>query len=777
MKWIATWALGCLGGSALGAPSLFLTSVALAALVALATWSPRAAGRCGLAGSLLLGSLWGGWIDPPPAPVGSPEGSVVVEGTVTARRCGPPGDCRWRLEGAKAAGTALPGAIWLRGPRRGGLGPEAGDQVRVEVTLWGRRGQRNPGPPPPWARPPWRWHAVAEAVPEGAQGSPSWWQGTTAHLGSALDLPGREATGVYRAMLLGDRSGIPAPVRDAFVDTGCAHLLAISGLHLAVVGLGLHRILLWLLLLVPTLAQTRRVPALASALAILGIWAYVALIAPSQATLRAAVVLTMWLGASVFARGTRPARALALAAATLMTIQPSAALGASFQLSFAAACALVASAPRLAAITRWLGEPGRLEGAAWAWLAPRLATVYGISLVTFLATAPLAVSWFGQWAPVGVLVNVVAVPLVALVIVPLGFAWWLCTAAIPAVASPLSWLPQSAMGLLLDGLEGWAEVAGPAATSSWSHPVGLAWTVAFLALLAGGRWLRLAGVATAMGLLLMGTAPTSSALRVTVLDVGHGDAIVVQPPGGGAILVDAGGARYDGGSGAQVGRRQVVPALARLGVDAIDLLVISHADGDHIGGALQVARRLPVRQLWLPPCEGHGMAAAELARLVAAKGGAIRVAHRAPGVRWQGMELRVLWPPSTSAPLAAPCPRSRNASSLVLELRYGGRRVLLTGDMDARAEMALLGREPHLRADVLKVAHHGSRTSSSAAFLDAIRPRIALVSAPWKDGPMPPHHSVLQRLRTLARRTWLTGRDGAVQVEIAEDGSIRLRPP
>ena len=225
------------------------------------------------------------------------------------------------------------------------------------------------------------------------------------------------------------------------------------------------------------------------------------------------------------------------------------------------------------------------------------------------------------------------------------------------------------------------------------------------------------------------------------------------------LLVDAGGA-FPGGD---LGRRAVVPALRALGIQRLDLVVASHADLDHRGGLPAVLAALPVGAVWIPAGTAEEPAFARL--LEAARARAVPVFERGAGSPTAAIgDLRVtpLWPPGRSGV------RSRNDSSLVVRVEVGGRRVLLPGDVEAAAEAALVAGGAELRAEVLVLPHHGSRSSSSRAFLEAVAPELAVASAPWQGRFGMPHREVLERARAAGIPVWWTGRDGAVLVGLGQ---------
>ncbi|HKA13481.1 MAG TPA: ComEC/Rec2 family competence protein, partial [Myxococcota bacterium] len=246
--------------------------------------------------------------------------------------------------------------------------------------------------------------------------------------------------------------------------------------------------------------------------------------------------------------------------------------------------------------------------------------------------------------------------------------------------------------------------------------------------------------------------------RLIVLDVGQGDAALVQGRRG-AVLVDAGPARDDFDAGA----RCVVPALRALGVARLDLLIATHADLDHRGGLPAVLRGLEVAELWLPWGARTDPGFASVLAAAREAGTRVREAGRgSPRRQIADLAVDPLWPPRARAGR-----ESRNERSLVVRISTpGGARVLLPGDLGARAEAQWLAVESDPRADVLLLPHHGSRGSSSAAFLDAVAPRLAIASAPCRSRFGMPHPEVRARLADRAVPMAWTGRDGAVRVAL-----------
>jgi competence protein ComEC len=325
------------------------------------------------------------------------------------------------------------------------------------------------------------------------------------------------------------------------------------------------------------------------------------------------------------------------------------------------------------------------------------------------------------------------------------------------VAGGVAWLCARALRLSgdLGPAADWLDVrvAAPSLALLALHVAGLGW------LLRGRRFSGLAAIAAGHVLLAFGPlAPRADGrLHLTVIDVGQGDGMLLRSPSGGAIVVDAGGSqdpRFD------PGERRVAPVLWRAGVRRIDALVVSHAHPDHAGGVPFLLRAFRVESSWEGPAALPDPSWQRLdAALVAA--GVRRVAV-ARGARfdWGGASLSVLGP----GPPPGPLPRVRNEDSLVIDVRFGDVHLLLTGDVTAEVERGL--RLPP--ALILKVPHHGSQTSSSPFLIDAVRPRVAIVSAGARNPFGHPHPLVVERYRRAGALLLGTGRDG--NVDVATDG-------
>ncbi len=568
-----------------------------------------------------------------------------------------------------------------------------------------------------------------------------------------------EGGGLLAALGLGEAVALSAGPRRALARLGLSHLVAVSGLHLWLVAGPVFLLAASALRRSAWLAarlDTRRA-ALVGAVAVGGLYAvFTGLAAPVQ---RALVFLILLALAQLTRRRLTREGVFAAAGLAVAALDPAAPFAPGVQLSFTAAAALAYSAP--GPIRSGLG----LRHA----LAAGLVTTLRVSASATATTAALVALHFGGVSPLGWLANAIGVPLTSFVFLPLALAVGAVAVAQPeleagmlatgvALAARLADAALDAIVVLAD----WVP-ARSAVTPGW---IGLALSagLALLCVRAERTALRLGLALLAAAAPLLGTASAlePAAPRVLFLDVGQGDATLVQGRAG-SLLVDGGVAipgRFD------AGERGVLPALGALGVRRLDLVVASHADLDHAGGLSAVLRALPVRRLWLPPGGRDDPAFAALLEVASARGVAIEErAAEDPPLRIGDLRIETLWPGRASSR------RSRNDSSLVLRVHVAGRAVLLPGDLEGAGERGLAAAE--LRADVLKLGHHGSRTSSSRAFLRAVSPALAIVSAPRHGRFGMPHREVVERLAA-ERIPWRwTGRDGALLVGLGPELCVR----
>jgi competence protein ComEC len=543
------------------------------------------------------------------------------------------------------------------------------------------------------------------------------------------------AAGVLAALAVGDQGSIAREEWRLFARTGVTHLMSISGLHVTMIS-GLFA---WL-----AAALWRRVPALALRLparkaaapaAVAAAWSYALLAGfgvPAQRTvwMVSVVALALWSG-----RIASPARVLALALAVVLACDPWAVLAPGFWLSFGAVTLIFYVA----------ADPETKPGAA-----PRLKRALRVQWAITLGLAPATLFLFSQVSLVGPLANAVAIPVVSAVITPLA----LLAALLPfdLLASLAAWITA----WLLQFLDSVAML--PAAL--WQQHVPPLWSVVLA--LAGILWLiaprgvpwRAGGLALAApAFLLPAPAPPPGEAWVTTLDVGQGLAVVVRTATR-TLLYDTG---PQFGPDADSGERVVAPYLRASGVARIDTLVVTHDDTDHAGGAASVMAQFET---------GEFLSSLPAAHPLLALAPDPRRCRRGTQWQWDGVRFALLHPALRDA-----AARKSNDVSCVLRVTAGSASMLLGGDIERAGERALLGREgTALRADVLLVPHHGSRTSSSPGFLAAVAPTLAVVAVGYRNRFGHPDAAVLARYARLGARVLRTDLDGAVTVRLGHGG-------
>ena len=555
-----------------------------------------------------------------------------------------------------------------------------------------------------------------------------------------------EARALGRALVLGE-TDLDEEVSEAFRATGLSHVLAVSGTHLIVAVMGVATALRALLLRIDRLAQRLDVERVAALAAIPLAWAYADFAGGSGSVLRAAAMLTGGLAARLVARKPCTARALAVALGFGVAEDPLAIADISFTLSTAATAGLLLLSRPIAHLlgAREPTEETGLLRRGWSLFATAIST----TLAATLACAPVTACLSSELPVAGVFANLFAAPLGETMALPFAMGH--------VALSPFPTLELGAARVASGALRGVLWVARIARDVGLSLPVPAptAWQLAAvgagttlvlsLGTRAGKLWgtLVIAGALVALELGFRAAARPEGELRVTVLDVGQGDSILVDLPDGSLMLIDGGGFP---GQAFDVGKRVLVPVLRARRRSHIDRVIVTHPHPDHFGGLGAAVESVSgVDELWdNGRVEEHpARELVQLMKAVETKGGRIVRPDELCGAPrdYGGAVVELL----------APCPSldpelSTNDGSLVLRIRYKNRTVLLMGDAEEAAEERLLASGADLRADLLKVGHHGSRTSSTPELIEAVKPSIAVISCGARNRFGHPHGRALRTL-------------------------------
>lgn len=561
-------------------------------------------------------------------------------------------------------------------------------------------------------------------------------------LHTALD--GAPYAGVIVALTVGDQRAIDSDDWQLFTRTGVGHLMSISGLHVTMIASlaawltfalwrRSERLMLWL--------SAPKAAAMAGFVAALVYCLLAGFGVPAQRTLYMLGVAAWALWRGWFGSGSR---VLAIALGVVCVLDPWAPLSAGFWLSFGAVALLLLVGNTRHARGHWFGTAVRAQ----------LAITLGLT--------PLTLALFNQVSLAGPLANALAIPVVSFIVTPLA----LLAAIIPvdAIAFAAHWVMEWLMRYL--------EWLGSFEWAVWQRAAPPLWAVVLA--IAGSIWClipwpwawRVQGVAWMLPLIFLpAPKPAEGDLWLTVLDVGQGLAIVARSAEH-TLLYDA-GPRYS--PEADSGNRVVIPYLRAAGVNRLDGMIVTHDDIDHSGGALSVLQGLQVDWVASPLAATHPvLQAAALARPCIA------------GQRWEwdGVRFETLHPRTEDYARMALAANNNsgksapkdNATCCVLRVTAHGRSVLLTADIEAEVERALIDAGAPLKSEVLIAPHHGSKTSSTAAFLAAVKPDTIVIPVGYRNRFRHPAPEVMERYRESAAQLWRTDAAGAVMLRFSRDG-------
>ncbi|PQV64847.1 competence protein ComEC [Abditibacterium utsteinense] len=566
---------------------------------------------------------------------------------------------------------------------------------------------------------------------------------------------------------------LPQTLRDDFRAAGLSHVLVASGTQISFVlaiTLGILGRLgfkqsKWLLLAIPILI-------------------FYAFLAGSATSIwRATLAGFLLIYAILLGRDVDGLSLWSGAMLALLILDPLTAWSLSFQLTFAATWGLFVVAPALSRLfERRFGKGKALDLAAF-------------SLGAQAATIPISLFHFGTFSAAGLGANFVAVPLAGFMV---------ATGLLGLVCSPINWLNYFLTRGVASVAHGFALLPGARLSGS---PLSLAWSLACYALLLAAiaplsldfaplleAWQQskaklsrffvdlrpqaLIALFLVLGLWLMWLSrdAKSGELRVTMLDVGQGESILVRTPSGQNILIDGGS--LDGRERSDIGAQVIVPALQSLGVEQLDLLVLTHSDADHCNGLSALAREIPVRAFLDGPSVNQNGKTENLdpaltdyfalRKLLDSQKIPVITPRAGQFFRFGDLKLRLLAP-------IFPLLDSVNDDAIVCRLEWGKTSILLTGDIEKSGEARLLSRGANLKCTVLKVAHHGSKTSTTPAFLRAAKPALALISCGRYNRFGHPNPQTLRTLQDAKVPTFRTDLSGALEVD-CDKNSCRVTP-
>jgi len=589
-------------------------------------------------------------------------------------------------------------------------------------------------------------------------------------------LPEPQAS-LAQGIILGIRGNIPAEVKDDFIHSGTAHLLAISGLHLSIVAGILLSLGIWLF---------GRRHYLYIWLALGAIWLYALITGMHPPVVRSAIMVSLFLAAELLGRQRSAITALAFAAAVMVGISPQILWDASFQLSFAAMAGLVFIFPPLQSLGRKVVTAILGEGGAAISVANFVTDSFSVTLAAIIAVWPLVAYYFGIVSLVAPLATFFALPALPGIIITGALAAGLGLIALPLGygVAWLAWLFLSYVLLVADGFAA-LPLASIAAGSVDTALIWLYYAVLSAAIWLNGHRRQTSGLAAkslasaksgidksnnliarlprrwvippllVMAILVSLTAATmpDERLHVSFLDVGQGDAILIRK-GNQQVLVDGGPSPQAIG----LGLGEKMPFWDR----TIELVVSTHPSADHVAGLIEVLDRYRVEQVLSPALDFQSEIYSEWLRLVGENGIEVTAAQAGQQIDLGGVIIEVLNPPLL--PFTGTESDVDN-NGVVLRLSLGEIAFLLTADTMWQAEFELIARRANLASTVLKVAHHGSDTSTTAEFLAVVNPRLAVISVGADNRFGHPTPEVIARLedRIGAANIYRTDEQGTIE--------------
>ena len=600
------------------------------------------------------------------------------------------------------------------------------------------------------------------------------------------DFINREAkppsSGIFKALVLGEQGDIPEEIKEYFILTGTAHLLAISGDQFGIVALLSFSLLLWILKRSEFLLLSISVRTWAAGLTIPCVVLYAFIAGGGISVIRAAIMVITFLFSILLNRERNLLHTLALAAFLILIFSPPSLFDVSFQLSFLAVLSILYLVPRI--LQEFKREDiSLLLRTSWK---KNILRYIGLSLlvtgVAISGTAPFVALHFNRFAPIGFITNLFIIPWVGFLIVPLSLTASIFSFFFVPFATFLINLNGFITLILLKVLAFFASL--PSASFFVSTPtvleIVLFYSLLFLvAHIRKGKKIRylFAGLCLVLACDLAYWNLKDSFqkdLKLTFIDVGHGDSILIEFPRGEKMLVDGGGLyedRFD------MGKNVIAPFLWKKKIRRIDMLVLTHPDPDHLKGLNFIASQFSIGQFWDNGFETQSEPYLQLKKILSEKKIEIQsLNEETPPKTIHGVEISVLNPPAwNTVQRKVQRLRDLNNSSLVLKLQFNNISILLAGDVGKEAEERMLRSGRGLRADLLKIPHHGSSSSSSLPFLDRVKPAYAILSVGERNIARLPHPEVLKRYEQLRTHLFRTDKQGAITV-LTEGENIEIRP-
>jgi competence protein ComEC len=581
--------------------------------------------------------------------------------------------------------------------------------------------------------------------------------------------------GLAQALLTGDQSKIPREIQQVFSQAGVSHLLAFSGLNLTLVGGLSYYLFRFVLSLSETVLLSINVRKWALIGTFFPVLGYTLLAGMSPSAARAFFMVGMVITALLLNKYSDLLNSLALAALIILLLSPDSLFLPSFQLSFLAVWAIGYLLPRIVN-----PDSGRNRGETSfiRRLAFYLWGTFCVSLVCQLATSPVVAWWFHQVSLIGLISNLILVPLSGILATPIG----LLALIFAPIFSPLSSLLFWIMNLMLQWTLGLTRFFSdlPLAFLVVPRPGYGEIVFFYLILVLAFGWRKIPKPVwsisfSCLGMVLFFFSPQIQdfffpPFRATFLDVGHGSSTLIEIPGGKKMLIDGGGSfnpEFD------LGERVVAPFLWAKKITGLDVVVLTHPHPDHLNGLPFILSKFKVKEIWTNGQEVDSEPFLQFEELIRQK----KIPVVCPSTGWSrsisDVQVEVLHAPRKTPFIqktVSPSYHSQNNDSLVLSLSYKNQHILLPADIEAETEKVLLSKNVSLKNHILQVPHHGSLTSSTVPFIDAVQPRYAVISGRPSSRLLLPNPGIIRRYQERGVTLLRTDLDGAVTFDYKKGG-------
>ncbi len=587
-----------------------------------------------------------------------------------------------------------------------------------------------------------------------------------------------EARAILKALLIGDKSSIEKPLKNAFNRAGASHLLAISGLHIGIVATVSFIIFSRLLSRINFFLRQAWVAKGAAILSFFPVVFYGLLAGMAPSTQRAVIMTTMFLLSFMIERETEPVNTLAIAAMLILFLDPPALFSISFQLSFAAVFAIIYGLSKISPIN----FPQKSKSFV---IINKIYLFFMVSLFAISGTAPLVMFYFNQISLTGLISNMILIPLIGFLAVPIGL---LAIIILPITFWGAKLLIICALFILEKSISLVYFAAGfPFSAIKTFTPTSFEIFLFFLLIwaffnLKTSRWARYAAIAAICAVLAdsgywVHKRFFHQELKVTAINVGQGSAALLELPKGPCVLIDGGG--FNDNLIFDVGERIIAPLLLQKRIKTLDLIILSHPNSDHLNGLLYILQNFSVKEVWTnnQPCDTMGyrnfLKIIEQRKIPFPEFSKIPRKHS-----FNKVILKILSPETHFRKnYQRETQSDLNNNSLVVKVIFNSTSFLFPGDIMRQTEKKLVAKQSpkELQSMVLFAPHHGSKSSSTPEFIKKVDPDIVVISAGWKNRFKFPHPKIIKRYQKNGCQLFRTDICGAITI-FSDGSNIRIKP-